>query len=245
MKVFVYPNVTAKRYLEKLNGALERLEEKHECVMREEDSFKIFGDDSRAGDIEGCEMVVSLGGDGTFLRAAQIALENNLPICGINCGRLGHLCRYRLEDEYDLDLGLVKNVPTLEFMLDGKKHYAINDVVVGKDYFGGTVELSVDVKGKESYCYLGDGLIVSTYLGSTGYTKSAGGITLSDDADNFVVTPICPTVETPSFLVNDNDEVGVKLLSKNYTATIFVDGTEVGALTEILVKRGDKDLLKL
>lgn len=241
MKLFFYPNTTEDRYLPKIKSAIHQLEDKGwDCSLGQADSLKIYGDDSYARfTIETSDMIVSLGGDGTLLRAAQNAVECDLPLLGINCGRYGNLCAYRLNELDSFDPAcLIENKTTLlETAINGKTYLSVNDIVIGKDFFGGTIDLQVSFKEETAYRFIGDGLIISTPVGSTGYNRSAHGKVLAYDDDHYVVTAICPhNIDIDSTVLKAEVATSVALMNKKYSASIYIDGSYIGPFESLKIQ---------
>ncbi len=153
--------------------------------------------------------IITVGGDGTLLKAARI--YNELPILGINLGRLGFLAQAG-PDELDVVIGKLKNnefVIQERMMLsafDGKVT-ALNDIVIKGDTFSRTSRLYLFINDKPVCDYLADGLIISTPTGSTAYTLSAGGPVIAPGVDAVVIVPICPHTLTARPLVIPSKEV--------------------------------------
>ena len=250
MKLFFYPNTGEDRYLPKIKSAISQLEAKGwECSVSTEDSLKIYGDDSYARfSIETSDMIISLGGDGTLLRAAQKAVEYDLPLLGINCGRYGNLCAYRLNELDSFDPKQLREYETtlLETAIGDRTYLSVNDIVIGKDFFGGTVDLQVSFNEEFAYRFIGDGLIVSTPIGSTGYNRSARGRVLSYSDDRYVATAICPhNIELESKVLGRNDETEIVLMNKKYSASIYIDGSYIGPFDTLRIRCSDKKLILL
>lgn len=150
------------------------------------------------------EALIVLGGDGSVIHTAPIALERNLPIVGVNLGYLGYLTVIEPNDFEKLALLLVDEPETRSHIVlnirivkqNGKiiEQTAINDVVVGKNNEFSMADISLtDMTADHlSLNYRADGLIVCTPLGSTAYSLSAGGPIMDSAVDAFCVTPICP-----------------------------------------------------
>lgn len=162
-------------------------------------------------DAEPVDLVVALGGDGTFLRASRLAVGSDAPVLGVNIGRLGFLTA--IPDSY-LEGGLhqvVSGDAVLEHRFRLRAHidcggevrseefFALNDVVVHTSGAARVTPLTLSVGSahdddemEEVGSFAADGVIVSTPTGSTAYSMSAGGPIITPDVDAIVVTPICP-----------------------------------------------------
>ena len=238
-KIYIHANLTEERYIAKVLKAISALKKKgYECIINQVDGFILYGDKYKSsGKINDCDLIVSLGGDGTFLRGCKVAVENDLPICGINCGNLGFLCACQLNDIDSLDLEALKmkELSLLQFEYGGNTYNALNEVVVGKDYFGGTVELEYEcdeAKGR----FKGDGLIICSATGSTAYNLSAGGRIFKEEDDLIGITPICAhTKDTKPVCVDNSQIIKVRLAYKKYSASIYADGNLIGPLDEISI----------
>ena len=241
MKLYCYPNTTEERYLSKIRTAIHDLETKgYDCSLSPEDSIKVYGNDSYARfTMESSDLIISLGGDGTLLRAAQNAVRHALPLAGINCGRYGNLCAYRLNelDGFDPDSLAEYKVTLLETELAGKTYLALNDIVIGKDFFGGTIDLQVSFNDETAYRFIGDGLIISTAVGSTGYNRSAHGKVLAYGDNRYVVTAICPhNIEIGSAILETEDVTSAVLMNPKYTSSIYIDGSYIGPVESLTVR---------
>ncbi len=149
------------------------------------------------------EAVLVLGGDGTIIQAARDVVKTGIPILGINLGTVGFLAEAEAMDIYSAIDGIMDNKYRTEphIMLkgrvikSGKEVYsgdALNDIVVARSGTIRVISTEVNIDGSFLNRFVGDGVIVSTPTGSTGYNLSAGGAILMPDADVFSVTPVCP-----------------------------------------------------
>lgn len=213
------------------------------------------------------QAAVVLGGDGTILQAAKDLLKTGIPILGINMGTLGFLAETELSEitktfqdlfseRYEIDERMMLSV---RIVRQGKKvskqeeiFYALNDAVVTRSGFSRLIGVGTYVNGAFVNDYRGDGVIVSTPTGSTGYNLSAGGPVVVPKAELIMITPICPhTLNARSIVVSSKDEVEIKVRQSKKTqqeeAILTIDGitsVHLGAKDTIFVKRAE-DTTKL
>ena len=246
MNLLIYPNLTAEHYIEKVVSLIDLLEKQgYQCFLTAQDNAILFNDESHVLNNQPYDLVVSAGGDGTFLRACQYGSAQGKPVCGINCGRHGYLCCFHLETGEVFDFSALKceEHTMLQTEVDGNTYLAAGDIVVGKDYFGGTIELKVSVDGEPMYQFIGDGLIVSSPLGSSGYNLSAGGEVLARNSNLLALTPICAhSANCAPLLVCDTSKITIELLRKNYPASVYYDGIKAGQLDKIDVVNSNQFL---
>lgn len=152
------------------------------------------------------DVVVVLGGDGTLLAQARRFVEKDVPLLGVNLGRLGYIAEFSLESLRDQAGSLFGDeaLPTrslsmlhAEVFSSGKQEarlsgIALNEAVVANGLPRHMMELSIAIDGRMGPSVSGDGLIVSTPIGSTAYNLSAGGPIVAPDADAFAITPLAP-----------------------------------------------------
>ena len=171
--------------------------------------------------------IIALGGDGTILQAAKHALMNHIPILGINTGTLGFLAESRgyhieeyleriLQHNFQLESRLMLEVYKDNEFLD----YALNDAVIAREGFSRIVSLDVKVDGVSINKYRGDGVVISTPTGSTGYNLSLGGPILSPTSKNVLITPIaCHSLYSRPIVLSDKEVVTIELLESRKTQT--------------------------
>jgi len=181
--------------------------------------------------LEGFEIAASVGGDGTLLGMVSAALAANIPVVGVNMGKLGYLACLRTEDLPDqlrrIMAGEFRNLErcTLEVEFpNGHKEYALNDLVIKSAEFR-LAELSVEVDGEWITQYDCDGLIVATATGSTAYNLSAGGPILHQGAQSIVLTPICAhSLTNRSLLFDHSSTLTIENASPTSKVQVSVDG---------------------
>jgi NAD+ kinase len=211
------------------------------CTMRGIDSWA-----SPAGDIEalveelpGTDALVVLGGDGTFLRAAQGSAVVDVPILGVNCGKVGFLSKAE-SDVMESVLGqLIDGAWTIEprMMLEvrllpggeekrAQTHLALNDAAVVRGSIARVVRLEVNVGPSHVATWIADGLVVSSPTGSTGYSFSAGGPILDPTSRNIVVTSVAAYLSAVrTFVVSPAHSVNVRVLDA-FDCMVSIDGRE-------------------
>lgn len=164
--------------------------------------------------LDDASFVITVGGDGTILKAARYYAKRDIPIFGINLGRLGFLAQAN-PDELKWAIEKLKNN---EYKIQNRmmlsalneKITALNDIVIKGDTFSRTSRLYMSINGKQVCDYLADGLIISTPTGSTAYTLSAGGPVISPGLDAVVIVPICPhTLTARPLVIPANEKIEV------------------------------------
>lgn len=206
---------------------------------------------TRAKDIpEGTDCVVVLGGDGTLLQAAHDLSGRGIPIFGINLGTLGFLAETEVAEvegafeklfagKYEIREQMMLSTEVSVGGQESRLPDALNDLVVTRSGFSRVIGAGVYINGELVNDYRGDGVIIATPSGSTGYSLSAGGPIVSPTTNMMVITPICPhSLNARSIVVSDNDVVTVKIRMSKKTqdeeAIATVDGR-----TAINLRAGD------
>jgi NAD+ kinase len=193
--------------------------------------------DSPAADAAACELVVALGGDGTALAALHLAGPAGRPVLGVACGSLGALTATSAS-RLDAALSDVaggrwrpRRLPGLELRRAGEQPLpAVNDVVLVRRG-AGQVIVEVTVDGERFVRFAGDGLVVATPLGSSGYTLASGGPLLAPGAGGAVITPLAPHGGCcPPLVTTSAQIVGVTLEPGYGGARLELDGQPRGAL---------------
>jgi len=183
--------------------------------------------------VNNTDLILSIGGDGTILRAAQAVVPRPIPITGVNLGKLGFMTELRA-DEAMAKLpallageGWIDERALLEAELSGEESspfYALNDVVVARGEVARTVRIEASVDGEALTTYKGDGVIVATATGSTGYSLAAGGPILHPQAEEFLLLPILPHLSSAYTLVLPSTAVVTLRVRAAYQAALNIDG---------------------
>ncbi|HJB55113.1 MAG TPA: NAD(+)/NADH kinase [Candidatus Olsenella avistercoris] len=214
-----------------------------------------------------CDLVVSLGGDGTLLRAARIVGYAGVPVLGISYGHLGFLTAAGPEDlmvtvrdalagELHVSRRATLDVECEFERPDGTTYtrhsFALNDFALSRGGAGDMVEFDVSVSGKHIDRLRGDGFVVSTATGSTGYALAAGGPIVTPEFTGMVCVPIAPhTIMARAFLTSPSDVVEIEMSPERPAMRhFFADGQPVRREKDSVgvracVRRGPGDLVLL
>lgn len=190
------------------------------------------------GTLEDAALLVTIGGDGTLLRAARLAVDKGVPILGINTGRLGFLTELDENDETIDELpdlcerGLfIEERIALQAQYGGQRFFALNDVVVRKGAVSRMVPFGVCMNDEQAAHIPADGICVATPTGSTAYFLSAGGSIISPHVDAFGVVPLLPhTLFSRPLIVPATSTVSISLDSELAHANLECDGDVVSDL---------------
>lgn len=215
------------------------------------DSDKLPRGDASA--LEGVNMALSVGGDGTFLRTAALIGNANVPILGINAGHLGFLADVPLSEAADVLPAIISQAHyTVERrsllqldIPDCRQHYqrhALNEVAILKRDQSSMVSVSVYVDGLFLNRYDADGLTIATPTGSTAYAMSAGGPILEPQSANWVIVPIAPhSLTTRPLVLRDTCRLELRVESRNNIFLVAVDGTPLHLTTQsrLIIEKAD------
>lgn len=236
--------------LNKMNAEIHICQNYYD-FLKQEDNFKLpDGVQTFTGNDFEADMVICIGGDGTFLSAASRVGDKNIPILGINTGRLGFLSdispeeledtfeeikdnHYKIEERSVLQL--ISDDPKLQ-----KEPFALNEIAVMKHDSSSMISIYTTVNGAYLHTYQADGLIVATPTGSTAYSLSVGGPIIVPHSKTITLTPIAPhSLNVRPLVMCDNWEVSLKVESRSHCYLVAVDGRSVSCEqgTQITIRR--------
>ena len=181
------------------------------------------------------DFVISMGGDGTFLKAAHYVGNKQIPIMGVNMGRLGFLADVGPSDIESALKALyagefkLEDHAVIQVEADGKTFEtcpcALNDIAVLKRDNASMISIRTNVNGEYLVTYQADGLIVSTPTGSTAYSLSNGGPIIVPESDILCLTPVAPhSLNIRPIVVRDDAEITLSVESRNHNFLIAIDG---------------------
>ncbi|EGJ70372.1 inorganic polyphosphate/ATP-NAD kinase [Bacteroides coprosuis DSM 18011] len=197
------------------------------------------------------DMVISIGGDGTFLKAARKVGNKEIPIIGINTGRLGFLAdvspenmeqtieeilqgKYEIEKRCVLQLGC--NHPKI------KSPFALNEIAILKRDDASMITIHTHIDNSYLATYQSDGLIIATPTGSTAYSLSVGGPIVEPNSKTLVINPVAPhSLNVRPFIIRDNITVHLKIESRNHNFLVSIDGRSYTCNddTELCISKAD------
>ena len=240
------PNSTPEFYniLPNLCAWLER--RKRQVVFREEDKARVaklfkqkntqnhlyWDSDSFHNKVD---LMLSLGGDGTLIGVCR-RINSKIPVLGVNLGRLGFITEFNKNEYFDR-LGdimegryevTMKPLCHVAIMRKGKVHFKdffFNDAVLAKNDIARMIYLRAEMGTEHVYNISGDGIIISTPMGSTAYSMAAGGPIVHPDVKGIILTPICPhsLIHRP-FVIPDSAPIRLKILPPHHSVTLTLDG---------------------
>lgn len=198
------------------------------------------------------DLVFSIGGDGTLLECMAFVRKKEIPIVGINSGRLGFLANIAKDEihsaidniikkDYEIEKRVLIQVCT-ENNLFGDFNYALNELTVHKKDTSSMITIDVYMNDDFLNTYWADGLIISTPTGSTAYSLSAGGPIVVPGSGNFIITPIAPhNLTVRPIVLSDNNilKLKVKGRSHDFLASLDYRSTSFKPSTELIVKKAD------
>ena len=228
------------------------------CVCREfyqfliSEQMEIEADQLLDGDDFTADMVISIGGDGTFLKAARRVGRKGIPILGINTGRLGfladispeemeetfneiHAGRYSVEERSVLQL--ICNDTHLQ-----ECPYALNEIAVLKRDSSSMISIRTAINGAFLNTYQADGLVIATPTGSTAYSLSVGGPIIVPHSNTIAITPVAPhSLNVRPIVIRDDWEITLDVESRSHNFLVAIDGRSETCkeTTQLTIRRAD------
>ena len=194
------------------------------------------------------DMLISIGGDGTILRAATLVRDSGVPILGINVGRLGFLAtvqkeniaaflqlvidkKYTISKRTLLSLSCSSPNKSIEEM-----NFAMNEITVSRKDTTSMITIDTYLNGEYLNSYWADGLIISTPTGSTGYSLSCGGPILTPDVKSLVITPLAPhNLNARPLVVPDETEIRLKVTGREANYLVSLDSRVTSVKNESIL----------
>ena len=191
------------------------------------------------------DLILVLGGDGTYLKAVQCTPSHSVPFLGINMGSFGFLTVHRqelvihclestlqgkmaLEERSLIDASLITKEEQ-----NHNTFLALNDVVIERGSFSHLINISITIQDQDIYSLTADGVIVSSPTGSTAYNLAAGGPILHPQVNSFAITPICShSLTNRPVIVPDTYEMFFRINNENQSAFLTIDGQKMAKMSK-------------
>ena len=263
MTIGVYGNSYQDSHLPELRGFLAMLRESgHTLALDADFAAYLRGHGLEVSPFEtvsefpaDASLAVSLGGDGTFLQAADWVGSLQTPIMGINTGHLGYLTGFSFSDkgaveairkavagDYEISSRMTLRVAS-PFLPEGFSSVALNEISVSKGDTTSMVDIKAKVDGRYLADYLADGLVVATPTGSTAYNLSCGGPILEPTLNAFVLSPIAPhSLALRPLVIGSDSVLELEVSSRGAECHVGVDGRTFAVPasgSKILISKGD------
>jgi NAD+ kinase len=264
MKIAIYGrqlNQALMPFINELFNELRNL--KAECIIYEP-FFNLIRQKSQAGlhfdktftssyEIKGkVDFLFSIGGDGTILDTITLVQESEIPVMGINTGRLGFLSSVSINEisnalqllskgQFTLDKRALLRLETNRSLF-GEVNYALNELTIHKKDSSSMIIIHTYLNGEYLNSYWADGLIVATPSGSTGYSLSCGGPIIVPQSENFVITPIAPhNLNVRPIVVSDKNVISLEVEGRSnyFLASLDSRSVTIDASIQLAVRKED------
>jgi NAD+ kinase len=257
------PNSTPEFYNILPNLCAWLLRRKKQVIFREEDKERVkkFFKQRSIDDLQfwsarsfhgEVDLMLSLGGDGTLIGVCR-RINSKIPVLGINLGRLGFITEFNkneyfdhlatiMEGKFEVTQKPLYSVSVVKKNAVLFKDYFFNDAVLAKTDIARMIYLRAEMDDEHVYNLAGDGIIVSSPMGSTAYSMAAGGPIVHPDLKGLILTPICPhsLIHRP-FVIPDNYPIKLKVLPPHHSVTLTLDGQvaiNIDEHDEVLINTG-------
>lgn len=244
MKFAIFGNVHQTKKSESIDKLFDTIE-KHGDIyaidrpfydfLQQNHNLRLSGAEIIEGNDFSADFAISFGGDGTLLRTASRIGDKQIPILGINAGRLGFLTSTSNNDIEHI----IQRLHAGEFIIEERSlieaiphngaiesyPVALNEIAVMKHASSSMITIEAVLNGQEKIIYQADGLIVAAPSGSTGYSLSVGGPIIAPDANVIVLTPIAPhSLSARPIVLSDSTSIDIKVNSRSHNYLIAIDG---------------------
>jgi NAD+ kinase len=198
----------------------------------------------RPEDFDGLDFLLSIGGDGTLLDSVCVVGNKEIPILGLNTGRLGFLANVATDKigeaieelakgNYQIESRILLSLSSSKKLFHGV-NFALNEFTIHKKDTSSMITVHTFIDGKYLNSYWADGLIVATPTGSTGYSLSCGGPLITPGAKNFVITPVSPhNLNVRPIIVSDEAEISFEIEGRTDKFMISLDSRSTSISSEV------------
>lgn len=262
MKIALFGNEFSPSYLKYIKHLITKLESEnveliihhkfHEFLEDSIDFSKEIKTFERITSNENIDFLFSIGGDGTLLKSVTYIRESNIPILGINTGRLGFISSIStdqidvavdnvLKGEYKIRSRTVLKLETVNNLF-GTSNFALNEVAVVKKDTSSMIRIDAFVDDEFLNAYWADGLLISTPTGSTGYSLSCGGPIILPGTENIIIAPIAPhNLNVRPIIINENVSIRLKIEDRDQLALVSLDSRSRAfeSSLDLIIKKAD------
>lgn len=262
MKIALFGNEFSPNYIKYIKHLIQKLEnEKIEILVQQQfydflhenisfsENIQTF---DRISEQDRIDFLFSIGGDGTLLRAVTYVRESNIPILGINTGRLGFISSistdqiddavdHVLNGDYKIRSRTLLEIET-ENNLFGTTNFALNEVAIVKKDTSSMIRIDAFLDDEFLNSYWADGLLISTPTGSTGYSLSCGGPIILPGTKNIIIAPIAPhNLNVRPIIINEKSKIRLKVEDRDQLALVSLDSRSraFDSSLELIIKKAD------
>lgn len=263
MTIAIFGSPYPEHFTKYIQHLVKKLESEHIKIIVEEEFYVFLQNNIRLTNKkstfnsyeslkENADFLLSIGGDGTLLKAVTFVRESNIPIMGINTGRLGFISSISAGQIDDAISDILKGnfkinerallELTTENNLFKEKNFALNEVAISKKDTSSMIRIDAFVDDEFLNTYWADGLVISTPTGSTGYSLSCGGPIIMPGTNNIIVTPNAPhNLNVRPIVLNDTSVLKLKVDDRDQLALVSLDSRSraFDSDTELLIKKAD------
>jgi len=263
MTIAIFGSPYPQHFTKYIQHLVKKLESEHIKIIVEEEFYAFLQNNIRLTNKkatfnsyeslkENADFLLSIGGDGTLLKAVTFVRESNIPIMGINTGRLGFISSISAGQIDDAINDILKGnfkinerallELTTENNLFKEKNFALNEVAISKKDTSSMIRIDAFVDNEFLNTYWADGLVISTPTGSTGYSLSCGGPIIMPGTNNIIVTPNAPhNLNVRPIVLNDTSVLKLKVDDRDQLALVSLDSRSraFDSDTELLIKKAD------
>lgn len=263
MTIAIFGSPYPEHFMKYIRHLMKKLESEQIKIIVEEDFNNFLQDNIRFTNkietfnsherlLDNVDYLLSIGGDGTLLRAVTFVRKSNIPILGINTGRLGFISSVSTQEIDDAINDLIKGNYTIsertlleletEKNLFKDKNFALNEVAISKKDTSSMVKIEAYVDNEFLNTYWADGLVVSTPTGSTGYSLSCGGPIIMPGTNNIIITPNAPhNLNVRPIVINDRSIIKLKVEDRDQLALVSLDSRSraFDSDTELIIKKAE------
>ena len=263
MTIAIFGNPYPEHFTKYIQHLVKKLENEHIKIIVEEEfntflknnirfTTKIETFNCHESLNENTDFLFSIGGDGTLLKAVTFVRDSNIPIMGVNTGRLGFISSISagqiddaindiLKNNYKLSERALLELHTKNHLFK-EKNFALNEVAISKKDTSSMIKIDSYVDDIFLNTYWADGLVVSTPTGSTGYSLSCGGPIIMPGTNNIIITPNAPhNLNVRPIVINDRSTIKLKVEDRDQLALVSLDSRSraFDSDTELIIKKAD------